>query len=249
MAMKIFRNEYNLIYSLGRDCACATYMSRFGLRTCSGPFDWLTMPLTMDTDFQRRVELILTDFNSFWNPEDFRFLPKDPKVFNDEKCDYYENIKTGFWFFHDFPKGIPFEESLPKVREKYQRRIARFYREIHKHKRVLLIWFNHCFLGDNNLQINLCNKICEKFGKQIDFLIIEHNEDLPLGKIEKIEISRNITKYSLYTRKWDEAGNPTTLGQEEICGKIFAQYKLSFLTKFKLKFFNNKLPFIGRKSD
>jgi hypothetical protein len=224
-------------------------MARYGLRTYSGPFDWLTMPVTMDDGFQRRINCILNDFNDFWNPKDFKFLPKDPKVFNDEKCDYYENIKTGFYFYHDFPIGIPFEESLPKVKEKYQRRIDRFYREIHKNKRVLLIWFCHCFLTDNNLQMDLCNKICEKFGKQIDFLIIEHNDNLPLGKIEKIEMSQNIAKYNLYTRKWDEKGNPTTMGQEEICGKIFEKYKLSFFTKFKLKILNKKLPFINRKSN
>jgi len=239
--------KYDLIYSLGRDCANASYMARYGLRTYSGPFDWLTMPLTMNDDFQRRVQCILTDFRDFWNPDDFKFLPKDPKIFNDEKCDYYENIKTGFWFFHDFPANVSFEDSLPKVKEKYQRRINRFYKEIYKNNRVLLIWFSHCFLTDNKLQMDLCNKVCEKFGKQIDFLIIEHNENLPLGKSEMIELSHNITKYTLYTRKWDEKGNPTTLGQEEFCGKIFAEFKLSLFAKLKFKFLNKKYPFIRRK--
>ena len=239
------RTKYDLIYSLGRDCACAMYMSRFGLRSYSGPFDWLTMPLTMDTDFQRRIECILNDFSDFWNPMDFKFLPKNPTVFNDENCNYYENVKTGFWFFHDFPANVPFEESLPKVKEKYQRRISRLYKEINKNNHVLLIWFSHSFLADNEMQLDLCNKVCEKFGKQIDFLLIEHNESLQLGKIEKTEISHNITKYTLYTRKWDEKGNPTTLGQEEFCGKVFMQYQLKFLVKMKFKLLNKIRSFIG----
>jgi hypothetical protein len=133
--------------------------------------------------------------------------------------------------------------------EKYQRRINRFYKEIRKNKRVLLIWFSHSFLMSNQLEKDLCDKVCEKFGKQIDFLIIEHDESLPLGKNEKIEISHNITKYTLYTRKKDEKGNPTTLGQEEFCGNIFAKYKLRFLAKLKTKLLNKKFPFVRRKSN
>ena len=240
-----FNNYYDLVYSLGRDCACAMYMSKYGLRTYSGPFDWLTMPLSMNDEFQRRIECILTDFKYFWNQEDFKFLPKDPSVFNDEHCDYYENVKTGFYFYHDFPTGIPMEESLPKVKEKYQRRIDRFYSEILKNKRVLLIWLSHSFLTDHTLQIDLCNDVCKKFGKQIDFLLIEHNENLPLGTIEKIpSLPSHITKYTLYTRKWDEKGNPTTLGQEKICGKVFSKYKLNLqkmLAMYWMKFNNRFL--------
>ena len=237
-------HTYDIIYSLGYDCACAIYMLKYGLRTYAGPFDWIKTPFSLNDDFQRKIECILTDFKDFLNQEDFRFLPKTPDVFNDERCDYYENIKTGFYFYHDFPVGIPMEESLPKVKERYQHRIDRFYSEIRKNKRVLLIWFSHYSFLDNNLQIKMCNEVCKKFGKQVDFLFIEHTKNLPIGKIEKtLSLSSHITKYSVYTRKWDAKGKLTTLGQEEICGTIFSTYKLHLTKRIRLYFvkLKNKL--------
>ena len=236
--------KYELIYSLGHDCACTIYLNKFGLRSYAGPFDWINTPSAVDADFQTKIMCILNDFNDFLNPMDFQFLPKNPTMFNDERCDYYENIKTGFWFFHDFPVDVPFDDSFPKVKESYQKRISRFYKEIKKNNRILFIWFSYHFISDNKLLIDLCNKVCKKFDKQIDFLFIEHNESLPLGKSKKTVISPNITKYSLYTRKWDLKGKLTTLGQEEYCGKIFKQYKLSFLAKIKWRL-SRQLSLIG----
>lgn len=34
--------KYDIIYSIGRDCACASYLQQNGLRLTSGPFDWLS---------------------------------------------------------------------------------------------------------------------------------------------------------------------------------------------------------------
>lgn len=44
-------NRYDVIYSLGRDCSCAMYMRQTNLRSCSGPFDWLT-----HAGFEKRFE-------------------------------------------------------------------------------------------------------------------------------------------------------------------------------------------------
>ena len=45
---------------------------------------------------------------------------------------YYKNIKYNISFFHDFNKYISLEKQLPKVQEKYCRRINRFYNVITK---------------------------------------------------------------------------------------------------------------------
>ena len=77
--------KYDIIYSIGRDCACAMYMNNCKIRATSGPFDWLT-----NASFETRMNLILNDFADFLNPNDIKFLPKDPNVINDEKNDYYD---------------------------------------------------------------------------------------------------------------------------------------------------------------
>lgn len=35
-------NKFDMIYSIGEDCACSLYMNKLKLRKVSGPFDWLT---------------------------------------------------------------------------------------------------------------------------------------------------------------------------------------------------------------
>ena len=52
--------KYDIIYSIGRDCACASYLQQNGLRLTSGPFDWLT-----NAGFEDRFELMLNDFQCF----------------------------------------------------------------------------------------------------------------------------------------------------------------------------------------
>lgn len=233
----MFKNmkKYDLIYSLGTDCACASYMNKLNLRICSGPFDWLTRP-----DFETRMNLILNDFQNFLNLEDIKFLEKDPKFFNDEKCDYYENLKTGFCFYHDFLAGIPLEAQIGVVKEKYNRRIVRFYQKVAKSKKVLFIWLAHNHDTNNTLIKELCEKVVKKLNKNIDFLIIEHDETKSNGEVDRIELDKNILKYRLFTRSEDEKGNPTTLGNEAALMPIFKQYACPnnlFLKQKIIKFF------------
>ena len=49
--------KFDVIMSLGADCACAMYMKKHVMRTFSSPFDWLT-----HADFETRMNLILNDF-------------------------------------------------------------------------------------------------------------------------------------------------------------------------------------------
>ena len=179
--------KYNIIYSLGRDCACAMYMKKAQIRQCSGPLDWLT-----SGNFSDRMDLLLSDFKDFMNPNYFCPLKKNENMFNDDACDYYENFKVKTYFFHDFPVGVPFDVSFPQVKQKYERRISRFWENIKKNKNVLLIWFFHGKETDDKEIIKLCHLFCEKVGKTVDFLIIENNKNqkAPLKK----ELSENIVK-------------------------------------------------------
>lgn len=58
-------NRYDVIYSLGRDCSCAMYMRQTNLRSCSGPFDWLT-----HAGFEKRFELMINNFDEFLEQSD-----------------------------------------------------------------------------------------------------------------------------------------------------------------------------------
>jgi hypothetical protein len=191
-------------------------MKDFNLRTYSGPFDWLTHAL-----FRTRMELILNDFSGFLDLRDLVFLPKDPAVYNDPLCDYYENVRNGFYFYHDFKTGIDLDVSFPDVKKKYNRRIKRFYRKIIKAKHPLLIWLAHNQSTPDEVVKDLCGKVMCKFNRSIDFIIIENDANKKNDEIERIDISANIVRYNLLTTGFDEKGNPTTQGNIENCNKVF----------------------------
>lgn len=214
--------KYNIIYSIGRDCACSFYLQTNKLRTTSGPMDWITT-----ADFKQRFDMLLNDFEDFMNPKYFEFLPKNPNVFNDEKCDYYRNRKTGFDFYHDFPINIDFKESFPSVAEKYNRRIKRFYKNIKENNKVLLVWFSHYTNTNNDVIIDLCKKFCKKMKKNIDFLIIEHTENLHTP--QKTLLAKNIIKWNLHTRDID--GTDVVNGNKELVNTIFQNYQIKTTNK------------------
>lgn len=223
-------DKYDIIYSVGMDCACALYMNKASIRKCSGPFDWLT-----GVDFNIRMELILNNFEEFFNKEDFVFLPKskDPNIGTDEECDYYQNMKTGFYFYHDFVID-KFEECFEDVKNKYIRRIDRFYKNIKSSKKVLFIYLTHSEKIDNEMIRFYQKKISDKFGLKVDFLIIE-NDDKRENCIETVNISDNIVKYLLQTNAVDEKGYKTTLGREIEILPLFKQYGLESPFKHKCK--------------
>lgn len=122
-------NKYDLIVSIGEDCACSAFLRNNKLQFPSFPFDWL-----MHANFETRVNLLMTNFSDFLNKDDVIPLEKTGEDV-DKKCDYYQNRKNGFYYYHDFPEESDFNTSFPIVKEKYQRRINRLYQKIESAKK------------------------------------------------------------------------------------------------------------------
>ncbi len=213
------KKEYDLIYSIGASCACAGYMKRHDMRFCSGPFDWLS-----NASLATNLDLIANNFKDFIDPQNLTFYAKNDRALNN--CDTYKNTKTGTCFVHDFISDIPFEEIFPSIKEKYERRIQRFYKKIEEADSVLLIWLNCFSKSDENNIVEKCNEIMKKFNKKIDFLIIEHDETKPRGEIEHKSLSENVEYYLLHIKKEDKQGNLTTMGDVKNVNRIFSKYRL-----------------------
>lgn len=229
--------QYDIIYSIGRDCACASYLQKNKLRLTSGPFDWLT-----NAGFEDRFELMLNDFQCFLDKKDLKQMPKPTQFPADKNNDYYENIKNKLYFWHDFPADKPFDEAYPEVKQKYERRIKRFYDNIKNKNNILLVWFSQLHQTPDNIVLELCNRFSEKMGKPIDFLIIEHQEGIK--KPQQYILSDHIEKWVCHAYKYDENGIPQTLGNQELIQPIFASKHLHIplgctLKKHFLKFFIN----------
>lgn len=223
------KNKYDIIYSIGHDCACSMYLQRHNLRICSGPLDWIT-----GIPAPARFDLLINEFPDFLNLGDMEFIQKNPNIFNDDRCDYYKNKRTGFLFYHDFPIGIPISESIPNVAEKYARRIRRFYDNIKNKNRVLLVWFSHYHHTTDEQWRQFSQRLCDKMNKNIDILVIEHrnNQTMPVMQ----HISNNITRYYLHTIAYDKNGNITTLGNEKLCDSIFKKIAIRITPKNKVKY-------------
>ena len=107
----LFDTKFDLVVSIGEDCACSSYLRRCKLQDFSYPFDWLTK-----ASFQSRLDLILNDFSNFLDKNDLYPLEKPKTGIVDEKCDYWADKRYDFYFYHDFPIGEQLEQSYIKVK-------------------------------------------------------------------------------------------------------------------------------------
>ncbi len=189
--------SFDVVYSIGLNCACARDLGRMGLRTQSGPFDW-----NWQVGFYERFDMMVSRFDSFIEKEDlYLFQDKNPE--SGARCDSYKNRRTGFLHSHDFPAGIPLDESYPEVREKYQRRINRMLSFLdNPDKRVLLVWVGPTPVDENNDTARVaefCQRVIDCYGDHVHFLLIEGNDDLTPGKIEYKRLNENVELYTYHS--------------------------------------------------
>lgn len=99
--------------SLGCLCAVSMELERIGLRQESLPFDWL-----ISKDFGAVLSLVQNHFEGFLSKEN---------LYQEPTPDYYYDIRFKIHSYHDFTAAKSLDEQYEAVREKYSRRIRRFY--------------------------------------------------------------------------------------------------------------------------
>ena len=225
---KFFSNKFDIVFSIGEDCSCTSYLRRCNLQNYSYPFDWLT-----NAPFKNRITLIYDDFENFLNINDLKPLVKKANNENEKKFDLYENIKNEIYFYHDFPAGLNINESHKIVSEKYQRRIKRFYNEIEKSQKILFVWLSHSKLHSEEKIIDAYEKLHNKFSnKEIYLLIIENNtENKSINlKDNHVLIINQDTKSDDKKHHYDK-----TMGNKTNNLKVFKKIKLNITFKAKIK--------------
>ena len=111
--------KFDNVISLGGNCNIALNLKELGFRKASYPFDWL-----VSYDVEKVVFLIENDFKGFLNYQNLQ-------QYSNNRCCYYD-VENDLHFYHDFDQYLSLRVQLPKVREKYRRRIRRFYMDITK---------------------------------------------------------------------------------------------------------------------
>lgn len=151
--------------SLGAACPTASSMSKYGLRSWSGPFDWLvTESLEWVLYF---IENSFVDFLERKNLERFK---GSPKKFIDKK--------SGFIFLHD--QECPFEDRFEELKQKYQKRIDRFMEEIRNPTCFLRSVIESAELSYITKNVAYINRIIKNKNSTNELVLLIHREvDIP----------------------------------------------------------------------
>lgn len=112
----IILDKYKHFISLGFFCSVALELERIGLRDCASPFDWC---ISEWGGVERAIDTHFKDFLEYENMYQ-----------NRKKRKNYMDMEYGIAFFHDFNNYQPLKKQIKKVRQKYNRRIERFYMNI-----------------------------------------------------------------------------------------------------------------------
>ena len=112
----IKKEKYDHVISLGFFCNVAMQMEWVGIRDCSSPFDWII------SDFNGVIALIENHFCDFLDIDNLQVIDWERNIVRDKK--YMVD------FYHDFKMNISLESQLYLIKEKYFRRIKRFYDNI-----------------------------------------------------------------------------------------------------------------------
>lgn len=165
--------KYDFVCSVGHYCATAKYLQRHCFRRMSGPLDWVGRGVN---GFETHMKLVCTDFKGFLQKKSLiaQRNRRCPGI-DDLTHDYYLDNGTGMYVFHDFPSGVPLDESYPEVRRKYDRRIARFYETVKSSGRTLLVYHTRDERLDDQTIVARMDDVRKRFaGSDVDLLVVEN---------------------------------------------------------------------------
>lgn len=144
------------IISLGFFCSPALELDRLGYRNASYPFDWVI------SNMRSVSNLIDNQFRGLFELKD---------LYEARGSDLYTHVHHSeycFQFFHDFKIGTPWPEQINSVRDKYQRRISRFYDTLSSNENIVFLLYSR----NNDTQDDL-NKLVESLSRlTVNFRII-----------------------------------------------------------------------------
>lgn len=166
---------YDFIFSLGANCAVSQSLRDAGLQFASYPFDWIGSPGLM-----RDVEMVESGFANWLDRGDLKLW--DVRHEEGAVQRVYKNMRTGFGFPHEFTNAFRIEDGYEKTREKYDRRIARFMKDLGSSRRALGIYLEVATrrrLADDALAESR-RRLAAKFpGLELDLLYVYEDPAAP----------------------------------------------------------------------
>lgn len=176
--IKMPTGEYDYFFSLGEGCPTAMILKSKGLRSFSGPFDWIG-----GLSFEQRLDFLLSDDQLIldtdeWEYKGVRFEP--------EARDIYVNKRLNMLYPHDFPYNTPLKISAPTIKKRYERRLERVRNILKQNKAILFAYM--ATAKDKNFDLNKIADACARFNKNIKakahMIYIQNDVSLPKGEFK-----------------------------------------------------------------
>ena len=129
--MTVFDKTYDVVVSLGQWCAVAMAMKKCGLRSASGPFDWMGGGCPIGS----YVDMLTTNFSGFFLKENMKKLGDVPG----EGTEHWKDMQQGWEIRHEFRVGVPFDVNYANFHALVARRGERLFKTLRSRGRLLFI--------------------------------------------------------------------------------------------------------------
>ncbi|MBQ3315098.1 MAG: hypothetical protein IJI35_18755 [Kiritimatiellae bacterium] len=178
--MKVFKDVYDAVVPLGQWCAVAMAMKKCGLRSASGPFDWMGGGCQIGS----YVDMLTTNFAGFFLKESMKKLGDVPG----EGTEHWKDTKLGWESRHEFKIGVPFDVNYSNFHALVSRRSERLFRTLRSGGRLLFVhWLAEGHYRREDVVAAIRRLRAAYPSTEIDLLVIETEKFAKDVAFEEIE--------------------------------------------------------------
>ena len=168
--MTVFERTYDAVWPFGQWCAVAMALKKCGLRSVSGPFDWMGREIPLRV----YVDALTTGFADFFLRENMEKLGDVPG----EGTEHWRDTNQGWEIRHEFKVGVPFEVNYANFHELMNRRIARLFKLLRRGGRMLFVhWLGEGHYQREDVVAEVLRLRAAFPETTVDLLVIETEKD------------------------------------------------------------------------
>lgn len=223
---------YDFIFSLGESCSTSIMLRKCGLQTYSMPFDWsgaFDHHIAGTCGLLGKLNMMKNKFEGAFELEDL--YEENWGVPGEHR--FVRNKKTGLQYLHDFPWTHSIEKEFPSYKEKYMRRIKRFYQKMESSKRICIVFI---VVWDGRLTPHVLQLACDEIhamypDKEIDFFILQKNDEMNLYQSRLVKFSDHILfGFFKSTEPGNDINNPASISfMEKLISCFLRRQYINFI--------------------
>jgi len=209
------KERYDLVCSLGGNCAAAHNLLYKKLRTVAFPFDWTYF--NSDEAVYKLAEGFKDNFKNYALKENFKELPVNPD--HSDKIQYEDTYGKIIWANH-FQYDSDKNHNYNEVKEKLDRRFQRLVDSVNKAHKILFI-FSTSFQVKPDAFLYLISSLNKMYpNKNIEIRVLSFNcEKDYVYENQNVKVcfykrNMDIQDFSTTNKEWDFLDKITVRGKE-----------------------------------